>query len=99
MSVLRIFAKVLLFPVVVVLTLIQWIGIYLNSISGVLLRILAFFFALTGIASLAFGLASGAEALKMIITGFVIFMIPIIGEWFVALIDVANTGLRDYIRS
>ena len=81
------------------LTLIQWIGIFLNSISGVVLGILAFIFALTGIASLAFGLASGPEALKMIVAGFVIFIIPVIGEWFVGMIIAANAGLRDFIRS
>lgn len=99
MSVLRIVAKILLFPVVIVLTLIQWIGIFLNNISGVLFRILAFIFALTGMASLAFGMASGAEALEMIVTGFVIFMVPVIGEWLIDMIASANTSLRDFIRS
>ena len=98
MSVLSILAKVLLFPVVVTLTLIQWIGIFLNSISGGFFRILAFIFALTGMASLAFGMASGAEALEMIVTGFVIFMVPVIGEWIVGMIASANTSLRDFIR-
>ena len=98
MVVLKVIAKILLFPVVVALTMIQWAGIFLNSISGVILEILAFIFALTGIASLAFGLASGPEALKMIVAGFVIFMVPVLGEWFVTMITVANTGLRDFIR-
>ena len=99
MVVLKVIAKILLFPVVVALTMIQWAGIFLNSISGVILEILAFIFALTGIASLAFGLASGPEALKMIVAGFVIFMIPVIGEWFVGVIITANAELRDFIRS
>ena len=99
MIVLKIIVKILLFPVVAALTLIQWAGIFLNSISGVILGILAFIFALTGIASLAFGLASGPEALKMIAAGFVIFMVPVIGEWFVGIITAANAGLRDFIRS
>jgi len=99
MIVLKIIVKILLFPVVAALTLIQWAGIFLNSISGVIMGILAFIFALTGIASLVFGLVSGPEALKMIAAGFVIFMIPIIGEWFVGMITAANTGLRDFIRS
>ena len=99
MTVLKIIVKILLFPVVAALTLIQWAGIFLNSISGVILGILAFIFALTGIASLAFGLASGPEALKMIAAGFVIFMVPVIGEWFVGMITAANTGLRNFIRS
>ncbi len=99
MAILKIIVKILLFPVVAALTVIQWAGIFLNSISGVLLGILAFIFTLTGIASLLFGLASGPEALKMIAAGFVIFMVPVIGEWFVAMIASANTSLRDYIRS
>ena len=99
MIVLKIIAKILLTPVVIVLTLVQWAGIFLNSISGVILEILAFIFALTGIASLAFGLASGQEALKMIAVGFVIFMISVIGGWFVALITAAKTSLHDFIRS
>lgn len=98
MILLKIIAKILLIPVIVVLTMVQWAGIFLNSLSGVVLGILAFIFAMTGIASLMFGLASGSEALKMIITGFVIFMVPVLGEWFVTMITVANTGLRDFIR-
>lgn len=90
MIVLKIIAKILLLPVVVVLTVVQWIGIFLNSISGAILGILAFIFALTGIASLMFGLASGPEALKMLIIGFVVFMVPIIGEWFVNMIAAAK---------
>ena len=99
MSVLRIIVKILLIPVVAVLTLIQWIGIFLNSISGVFFEILAFVFALTVMASLVFGLISGPEALKMIVTGFVVFMIPVIGDWFVSMISSMNAGLREFIRS
>lgn len=98
MAILKIIAKILLLPVVAVLTVIQWAGIFLNSISGVILGVLAFIFALTGIASLAFGLASGPEALKMIITGFVIFTIPVFGDWFVTLIYKAETIVRNYMR-
>ena len=99
MFLLKLIGKIILIPIMLALTLIQWIGIFLNSISGVVLGILAFIFALTGIASLAFGLASGPEALKMIAAGFVIFMIPLIGEWFVGMIIAANAGFRDFIRS
>ena len=99
MIMLKIIAKILLIPVAVLLTLIQWIGIFLNSISGVLLGILAFIFALTGIASLAFGLASGPEAFKMIAAGFVIFMVPVIGDCIVSAITAASAILHDFIRS
>ena len=99
MFLLKLIGKIILIPIMLALTLIQWIGIFLNSISGVILGILAFIFALTGIASLVFGLASGPEALKMIAVGFVIFMVSVIGEWFVGMITAANAGLREFTRS
>lgn len=99
MSVFRIIAKILLIPVVVVLTVIQWIGIFLNSISGVILGILAFIFALTGIVSLTFRLVSGSEAMNMITAGFVIFMVPVMGEWFVERIMTLRRIIDCFIRS
>ncbi len=99
MFLLKLIGKIILIPIMLALTLIQWIGIFLNSISGVVLGILAFIFALTGIASLAFGLASGPEALKMIAAGFVIFMVPVVGDWIVSAITAASAILHDFIRS
>ncbi len=98
MFLLKLIGKIILISIMLALTLIQWLGIFLNSISGVILGILAFLFALTGIASLAFGLASGGEALKMVAAGFVIFMIPVTGEWIVGMITAANAGLYEFIR-
>lgn len=99
MFLLKLFGKIIAIPVMLALTLIQWIGIFLNSISGVIMGILAFIFALTGIASLLLGLAPGIEALKMVIVGFVTFMIPVIGEWAVMMVEAMNRKLRDFIRS
>ena len=99
MIVLKILAKLLLIPVVICLTVIKWAGVFLNSISGVILGILAFIFALTGIACLLFGLATGPEALKMVLAGFVVFMVPVAREAIVTAISAADAGLRDYIRS
>ncbi|MBO4219432.1 MAG: hypothetical protein J5933_00710 [Clostridia bacterium] len=99
MFLLKLIGKIILIPIMLALTLIQWIGIFLNSISGVVLGILAFIFALTGIASLAFGLASGPEALKMIAAGFVIFMIPLIGDWVLDIIETTNIRICRFIKS
>ena len=99
MFLLKLIGKIILIPIMLALTLIQWAGIFLNSISGVILGILAFIFALTGIASLVCGLASGPEALRMIAIGFVIFMIPVAGEWLLTMIEAVHTGLLDFIRS
>ena len=91
--------KIILIPIMLALTLIQWIGIFLNSISGVVMGILSFLFVLTGTASLLFGLASGPEFLKMMITAFAIFLIPHIGNWVVERIALLRFLIGDFIRS
>ena len=99
MKLIRWIVKIILLPVACALTLIQWIGIFLNSISGVATGILAFLFVLTGTASLIFGLASGPEFLKMMIAAFVIFLIPHIGNWLIERIVLLRCLIGDFIRS
>ena len=99
MKLIRWIVKIILLPMAVVLTLVQWIGIFLNSISGVVMGILSFLFVLTGMASLLFGMASGPEFLKMMIAAFVIFLIPHIGNWAVERIALLRFLIGDFIRS
>ena len=99
MLILKVIAKIVLLPVLIAVTLFQWIGIFLNSISGVAAGILAFLFVLTGTASLIFGLASGPEFLKMMIAAFAIFLIPHIGNWLVERIVLLRFLIGDFIRS
>ena len=99
MLILKVIAKIVLLPVLIAVILFQWIGIFLNTISSVAAGILAFLFVLTGTASLLFGLASGPEFLKMMITAFVIFLIPHIGNWVVERIALLRFLIGDFIRS
>ena len=89
MKLIRLIVKIILLPMAVVLTLVQWIGIFLNSISDMVMGILSFLFVLT----------SGAEFLKMMIAAFVIFLIPHIGNWVVERIAVLRLLIGDFIRS
>ena len=99
MLILKMIAKIILLPVMIAVILVQWIGIFLNSISGAAAGILAFLFVLTGTASLIFGLASGQEFLKMMITAFAIFLIPHIGNWLIERIILLRCLIGDFIRS
>lgn len=99
MTVLKTIAKIALLPVAAVLMVIQWISIFLNSISGVIMGIMSFLFFLTGTASLAFGLASGPEFLRMMAAAFVIFLIPQVGSWFIERIILLRCLIGDFIQS
>ena len=99
MRVIRFFLKIALLPVIAAVTLIQWFFIFLIGFSSVVFNMLAGLFLLTAVLSYLMGISDGKEAVGMIATGFVIFMVPVIGEWFVNLIASANAGLCAFIRS
>ena len=99
MLILKVIVKVLLLPVLIAAILVQWIGIFLNSISSVFTGILSFIIVLTGIASLLFGLASGPETLKMLIAAFAVFLIPHLGNWLIERIILLCCMIGDFIRS
>lgn len=99
MLILKVIAKIMLLPVLITVILIQWIGIFLNSISGVVMGILAFVITLTGVASLLFGLASGGECLKMLAAAFAVFLVPHIGAWLIERIIFLRCLIGDFIRS
>jgi len=99
MKAMKVIVKILLLPVILVLTLILWIAVFLNSISGIIMGILSFVIVLTGTASLLFSLASGREFLEMIAGAFVIFVIPHIGNWLIEKITLLRYMISDFIRS
>ena len=49
--------------------------------------------------SLAFGIATWPETLRTAFAGFLVFMVPVVGEGIAAVIVVLREGLSDFIRS
>ena len=99
MRVIRFFLKLALLPVILFVTLIQWFFIFLIGFSSVVFNVLAWLFLLAAVLSCLMGIADGREALEMIATGFVIFMVPVAGTWIVTHITALNMNMRDFIRS
>jgi hypothetical protein len=61
MFLLRLLLKLILLPVMLAVTLLQWIGIFLTGFSSVIFYILSGIVFLTAILSWAFQIAPGAE--------------------------------------
>lgn len=99
MRLLRIIGKILAFPVMLAVTVIQWLFVFLISFSAVIYYLLSGLFLLVAVLSLIFGLASWPEALRTVLAGFVVFMIPVIGQGITAIIAVFREGLSDFIWS
>ena len=80
MFLLKILAKILVMLVLLAVIVFQWVGIFLSGLAGAILNLLAFLFALTAGLAYLMGLATGPEALKMLSVGFILFIIPHIGN-------------------
>ena len=99
MRIIRFFLKLALLPIILIVTMMQCFGVFIIGFSSIVFNILAGLFFLVAVLSYLMGLSAGAEATKILATGFVIFMIPIVGEWFVGRIIALNLAMRDFIRS
>ena len=99
MFLLKLFGKIAAIPIMLILTLAKWVGVFLIGFSSVVFNLLAGLFLLVAVLSYLMRLSTGPEVLRMILAGFVIFMMPVIGKWFVALIAMANDRLHAFLRS
>ena len=97
MRLLKIIGKILAVPVMVIVTVIQWLFVFLISFSSVIFYLLVGLFLLVAVLSLIFGLATWTEALRSALAGFVVFMVPVIGQGITAIIAMFQEELSDYI--
>ena len=88
MAVLKWMLKLALFPLLLLLTLAQWVGIFLTTFSTILTNLLAGLFFFVALASWVMKLADGGEVLKMLITAFVLFVLPYIAMSIIAKISI-----------
>ena len=99
MLLLKLLMKVLLLPIMIIVIILQWIGIFLTDLAEGILGILSFLFALAAGVSFLLGISSGPEALRMLAVGFVLFILPHIAERIVIGITALRCDLTDFIRS
>ena len=95
MAVLKPMLKLALLP----LLLAQWVGIFLTTFSTVLTNLLAGLFFFVALASWVMKLADGGEVLKMLVTAFVVFVLPYIAMSIIAKISIFADELRDFLQS
>lgn len=99
MTVLKWMLKLALFPLLLLLILAQWVGIFLTTFSAVLTNLLAGLFFFVALAIWVMKLADGGEILKMLVTAFVVFVLPYIAMSIIAKISIFADELRDFLQS
>ena len=99
MRLLKFMGKVLAFPVMLIVTAIQWLFTFMVGLSSVVFNLLAGLFLLIAVLSLVFGISTRTEALRPVLAAFIVFMIPVIGQGITAVVVVIWEGLSDFIWS
>ena len=97
--VLKLIGKIMMLPVILAVTLIQWFITFLVGVSSAVFYLLAGLFLVVAVLSYLMGLSDGPEVLRMILAVFVIFMVPVAGEAVVTAVASLNAGMREFIRS
>lgn len=99
MFILYLILKIIVIPIIIIITLFQWIGIFLVSCSAWIFNLIASLLFLLSIVAVLGGAGFMKEVLPVMIIAFVIFVIPYVGEWFIERIMDLNYTLRDFIKS
>ena len=99
MRLLKFMGKVLAFPVMLIVTVIQWLFTLMVGLSSVVFNLLAGIFLLIAVLSLVFGISTWTEALRPVLAAFIVFMIPVVGQGITAVVVVIREGLSDFIWS
>lgn len=99
MIIVKFIIKIALLPILMLAVLGQWIGLFLNGISSVIFGILSTLIWSLALISFMFGQSTGAETIRMLAAGFVLFVLPYIGDWIIERIVGLRIVLGNFMRS
>ncbi|MCD7717274.1 MAG: hypothetical protein LUI39_12640 [Lachnospiraceae bacterium] len=95
---LKLSLKLLVLPMAVIVTVLQWFAIFLTSFVGAVLYMFSGVCFLAAVLGFLMNICTGAEAVKMLTTGFVAFVLPFASGWLIGKIAVLNAILWDFIK-
>ena len=98
MAVVRFMLKVVLLPVLLIVMLAEWIGIFLTSFASVLFYLFAGLCFLLAVFSYLAGISTGPEALQMLAIGFIAFILPHLAAWVIGGIGALRDALGAFFR-
>ena len=99
MRVLRVIGKVILFPFMIIGTILQWIRSLFVGIASVILRIIAGIALLITVVSYFLGIVPGAEVVKIGAISLAVLILPIIGKIGLVIMIAINERIRDVFFS
>ena len=93
MVVVRIIIRILLLPVRMCLTIIQLVVMFFTWLSATVFHILSGIICITAILGYGFGQETGTEAIRMLVIGFILYILPILAGWAVVWLEAIKIRL------
>lgn len=90
--------RLLMLPAVFVLTILEWVGTYILSFSEMFCRLITEVTAILAVAAYWIGVASIEQAVNVLITGLLFYLIQRIGRTIVTGITLLHTALANIVR-
>lgn len=98
MAVLKFMLKIVLLPTLLIVTVIEWSGVFLTSFASVLFYLLAGLSLVLAVFSYLAGICTGIEALRLLAIGFVFFILPHLAAWMIGGIGAIHARISGFIR-
>ena len=95
---LKLLLKVVLLPVILALTVMEWVGVFLSSFGSVILFILSGIVFLIAIAGLVIAHEPWPEVLKYLGLSCGIFLVNVIADWLVEKIGTLSASLKQFLK-
>lgn len=93
MVVVKLIIRILLLPVRISLTIVQLVVMFITWLSATVFHILSGIIYITAILGYGFGQKTGTETIRMLVAGFVLYVVPIIASWFVVWLEAIKIRL------
>ena len=75
------------------LTIVQLVVMFITWLSATVFHILSGIICITAILGYGFGQETGTETIRMLVAGFVLYVLPIIASWFVVWLEAIKIRL------
>ena len=93
MVIVRIIIRILLLPVRLCLTIIQLVVMFITWLSATVFHILSGIICIAAILGYGFGRETGAETIRMLVMGFILYVIPILAGWIIVWLEAIKIRL------
>ena len=93
MVVVKLIIRILLLPVRISLTIVQLVVMFITWLSATVFHALSGIICITAVLGYGFGQETGTEASRMLLVGFILYILPVLFGWAVMWLETIKIRL------